>query len=69
LQQAPELLEEFRAIYPDEGDFINSTAAARFNGYAGGYGTPATLEAEIGELGLPPEQQERLLEIISAPKR
>ena len=69
LQQAPRLLEAFRAIYPDEGDFINSTAAARFNGYAGGYGTPATLEAEIGELGLTLEQQERLLEIVSAPER
>jgi peptide-methionine (S)-S-oxide reductase len=69
LQQAPRLLEEFRTIYPDEEDFINSTAAARLNGYAGGYGTPATLEAEIGELGLTPEQQERLLEIVLAPKR
>ena len=65
LQQAPDLLEEFRALYPDDGDFINATAVARFNGYMGGYGTPATLEAEIRELDLPPETKQRLLELIS----
>jgi peptide-methionine (S)-S-oxide reductase len=69
LQQAPDLLEELRAIYPDDGDFFNSTAAARFNGYMGGYGTLATLEEGIGELGLSPEIQERLLELVSAPER
>jgi methionine-S-sulfoxide reductase len=69
LQQAPDLLDEFRAIYPDDVDFINSTAAARFNGYMGGYGTLATLRAEIGELGLSPESQEQLLDLISAPEQ
>lgn len=69
LQQAPDLLEEFRAIYPDDGGFINSTAAARFNGYMGGYDTPATLEAKIRELDLPPQTQQRLLELISGLER
>ena len=69
LQQAPDLLEEFRAIYPDDRDFVNATAAARFNGYMGGYGTPETLEAEIRKLDLPPATQERLLELVSGLER
>jgi hypothetical protein len=31
----------------------------------GGYGTPETLEAEIRKLNLPPETQQRLLELVS----
>ncbi len=69
LQQAPDLLEEFRAIYPDDRDFINSTAAARFNGYMGGYGTVAALEAELRGLDLPADTQERLLELASGLER
>ncbi|MFH1636164.1 MAG: peptide-methionine (S)-S-oxide reductase, partial [Chloroflexota bacterium] len=34
-------------MYPDSDDFVNSTAAARVNGYLGGYGTLADLQAEI----------------------
>ena len=52
LQQDPELMEDFRAMYPDAGDFVNSTAAARVNGYLGGYGTADDLEREVGTLGL-----------------
>ena len=31
------IYEEFRLMYPKEGDFINSTSAARVNGYLAGY--------------------------------
>lgn len=37
LRNSPELVAELRAIYPNEADWIDSTAAARLNGYAGGY--------------------------------
>ncbi len=66
LQQDPALLREFRAIYPQDEDFINSTAAARVNGYLGGYGTLAALEAGIEDLGLSREAQEKLLEAVSS---
>lgn len=69
LQQAPDLQEAFRTLYPDDGDFINSTAAARFNGYMGGYGTLDALEAEIGDLDLSSETQKWLLELASALER
>lgn len=46
------LLEELRAIYPNEADFVNSTAAARLNGYLDGYGEAKQLANEIDKLGL-----------------
>ncbi len=61
LQQSREFMCEFEAIYPDHADFVNSTAAARVNGYLGGYGALADLQAEIDDLGLSPEASERLL--------
>lgn len=57
-------MEEFAALYPDPVDFVNSTAAARVNGYLGGYGTPTDLQAEIGDWGLSPAAQETLLQMV-----
>jgi len=63
LRQIPELVKEFIAVYPDTNDFINSTAVARLNGYAGGYGTQDALQEESGSLGLSPVGNGKLLEI------
>ncbi len=65
LRHSPEFMREFRAMYPDDEDFVNSTAAARVNGYLGGHGTLADLEAELDKLGLSPGAQERLLEMVA----
>ena len=65
LQQVPDLLNEYRAIYPQDEGFINSTAVARVNGYLGGYGTQTALQAEIEDLGLSPRAQQGLLERAS----
>ena len=64
LRQRPALMKEFNAIYPANEDFVNSTAAARINGYLGGYGTFSALKAELNNLGLPPATSEKLLEIV-----
>ena len=64
LQQVPELKREFRAIYPVDQDFIDSTATARVNGYVGGYGSPETLKTEIDDLGLSPAGKQKLLERV-----
>jgi len=64
LRQVPELLREYQAIYPDEQDLINSTAVARVNGYVGGNGTQAKLEAELDGLGLSPTGQDRLMKFV-----
>jgi methionine-S-sulfoxide reductase len=60
LRGAEDLMEEFRAMYPDPRDFVDSTAAARVNGYVGGNGTLEQFEEEVDELGLSPEGRERL---------
>jgi peptide-methionine (S)-S-oxide reductase len=52
LRSRSELMREFRAMYPSDLDLVNSTAAARVNGYLGGNGTSALLNQEIDSLGL-----------------
>ena len=66
LQQVPALVGELRAIYPQDDEFIDSTAAARVNGYLGGNGTLAALQAEIEDLGLSQAGQQTLLDLVSA---
>jgi peptide-methionine (S)-S-oxide reductase len=65
LRQDPVLMQDLRAIYPDAQDFTDSTAAARLNGYVGGYGDPETLEAELSSYGLSEAGQTRLLELVT----
>ena len=64
LRQKTELMREFAAMYSDDGDFINSTAAARVNGYVAGYGTYAMLLTEISSLGLSPEATKKLMDQV-----
>jgi hypothetical protein len=40
---------------------MNSTAAARVNGYLGGHGSEEMIRKEIDQLGLSPEARQRLL--------
>jgi len=65
LRNTPALFSEFRAMYPDEAAFRDSTAAARVNGYLDGYGARGELEHEIGRYGLSTAGQARLLEAAS----
>lgn len=66
LQQVPALMSEFSALYPRDDELVSSTAAARVNGYLGGYGTLAGLQAEIDDLGLSAAGQKLLLDRVSA---
>ena len=65
LQNERALAQAFRSIYPDASDWIDSTAAARINGFLGGHGTLEQLEAEIDSYGLSPAGRERLLDVLS----
>ena len=65
LQHHRELMTEFKTMFPRPIDFINSTAAARVNGYVSGYGTAEAVEANIGDLGLSVAGSKRLLEIAT----
>jgi peptide methionine sulfoxide reductase MsrA len=64
LRQRPALMKKFNVMYPAAEDFVNSTAAARINGYLGGYGTLTALEEELSNLNLPPETSKKLLDIL-----
>ncbi|MCB0209289.1 MAG: peptide-methionine (S)-S-oxide reductase [Anaerolineae bacterium] len=64
LQHSPQIWDEIREIYHKPSDWINSTAAARLNGYVGGYGTLGQLEEEIDILGLSPIGQKQLWKIV-----
>ena len=69
LQQVTPLAEAYRAIYPDDADFANSPAATKVNGYVAGYGTQESLEAEIDDLGLTPEAEQTLRDIVDRHNR
>jgi peptide-methionine (S)-S-oxide reductase len=60
LRNDRELMGEFLAMYPDEDEFVDSTAAARVNGYLDGEGSAARLGREIDGLGLTEAGRARL---------
>jgi len=54
------MLQELTAHYPDWRGVVDSTAAARVNGYLGGHGGPKQLEVEAPDLGLSDGALQRL---------
>ena len=64
LRQDFVLSNEFRMMFPSERDFVNSTAAARVNGYISGNGTYAALKEELDQLGLSETGRKKLLERV-----
>lgn len=64
-QNTPRIWGDILEIYRDNPTgWINSTAAARLNGYVGGYATAAQLEKEIDSLGLSSPAQEHLRRLV-----
>jgi len=61
LQRQPDILGELQELYPETEDLLNTTAAARVNGYLYGYGSKEQLLHEVSSLGLSPAAQEVLL--------
>ena len=69
LRQMPDLLAEFKAIYPSSTALVASTAAARVNGYVAGYGTLPELKADLDHLGLSPAARHRLTDLVATAER
>lgn len=71
LRRYGDLTKEYASIYPRSGDFVNSTAVARVNGFLGGNGTLEDFEAQFPGLGLSPQGERRLREYVeaSSPRR
>jgi methionine-S-sulfoxide reductase len=66
LRRERHLLQEFERIYPADGDLVDSTAAARVNGYLGGHGTAGDLKIDLNRLGLSAEGGRYLLRIVES---
>jgi hypothetical protein len=62
LQGASTFREDLARYYPTAEQLVDSTAAARINGYLGGYGHMADLLRTVDSLGLSVEVRKRLLE-------
>jgi peptide-methionine (S)-S-oxide reductase len=60
LKWTPDVAKDLYAIYPDPADFRDSTAAARLNGYVGGFGDEEALQKNLDNLGLSEAGKEAL---------
>jgi peptide-methionine (S)-S-oxide reductase len=69
LRQMPDLLAEFRAIYPTREALVASTAATRVNGHIAGYGSLAELKVDLESLGLSPAASQRLTDLVATAER
>lgn len=64
LQLIKPLMNDFNEIYPEFKDFINSTSAARINGYIKGYGGIEALREDIDGFGLSEKGRRALIDIV-----
>jgi peptide-methionine (S)-S-oxide reductase len=55
---------ELRQCYPNTRPFVDSTAAARINGFIAGHGTPKDLDEMIDDLGLSETARGRLRKVV-----
>jgi len=69
LQGYEELMAEYRSFYPSLGDFVNSTSAARINGFIGGYGDIPKFEEAFPLLGLSEGKKDFLKDITKRNQR
>jgi peptide-methionine (S)-S-oxide reductase len=69
LQRNPDLMSEFRIMYPSLERLVASTAAARVNGYLAGCGALNDLMAEIDSYGLSSSATDLLLRVAGRPGR
>lgn len=69
LQGYEALIAEYRDIYPNMNDIVNSTSAAGVNGYIGGYADLPQLQNEFSLLGLSEDKYDFLKQIINRNKR
>ena len=59
------LMRELRVRYPGEREFVDSTVAARLNGYVGGFGSLEQLEQEMESFGLSEQAEQYLRKRVS----
>ncbi len=62
LQHRKDIMQELNQLFPDLAALVDSTTAARINGYLANYGTFETLQREFERLGIPPSNRQALLD-------
>jgi peptide-methionine (S)-S-oxide reductase len=63
------LIQKLKSMYRSEDELVDSTLAARLNGYFAGYATSADIEAEMSGLGLSPEQSREVMDFVRSSLR
>ena len=58
------LFKDLKRKYPRHEDIVNSTAAARLNGYVGGHGNKDQLSREIDEFDLSDGAKQALIRLV-----
>jgi peptide-methionine (S)-S-oxide reductase len=66
LQMVVLLKNDLKKNYPSFGEMVDSTAAARINGYVKGQGSMKQLLEEIDSFGLSDKGRKRLIEIVDS---
>ncbi len=64
LQNRPGIVEEVRGMYPDFTSFVDSTTAARLNGYVSGKGNMEEFERDINKMNLPEKTEKNLRDLL-----
>lgn len=65
LQQSRELMQALKSVYPNFGDLIHSTTAARLNAFQAGYLSQPKLRAGLSRLDIPKTVLDLILEITA----
>lgn len=65
LRSESEIARGLERVYPTTDAYVDSTVAARINGYLGSYGTLAELREALPGFGLSPRAAEQLTRIVS----
>lgn len=60
LRNKRDVTAKLRALYPDERGFIDATAAARLNAWAGGYLRGSALKDSLAAIDATPEERAQL---------
>ncbi len=64
LRNTPLVMNEFKILYPFSVDFVNSTAAAKVNGFLGGNGTIDDLKADLEDSRLSTAVIDRIIKAL-----
>jgi len=66
LRQDAAIMQEFKVMYPSFDKIVSSTAAARVNGYLGGFGSIEALREEVESYGLSRSSGKQLLNTVTS---